>query len=224
MVKAENIIQHKLETLTEWEAHTEQNAPKDWLYGAPARARACARALATLSAHAHRAIRATRAIQSWRSMRRGAGQPRRFSLHSSACTRNTSAAGSSSCWCVRADAAWHAINARAVKLIGSCPTLCTGERGDLRLAGEVQAVLATHLHALQGAPRLRTRPRAGLRGGLSRLHPSARAADAQNGELLETIDGVNTPLLKKHIADHLTDGIIDDDEADAAAEGEDEED
>jgi len=47
---------------------------------------------------------------------------------------------------------------------------------------------------------------------------------AQNGELLETIDGVNTPLLKKYIADHLSEGIIDEDEVEATNEGEDEED
>ena len=50
------------------------------------------------------------------------------------------------------------------------------------------------------------------------------ACRAQNGELLETIDGVNTPLLKKFIADHLVDGIIDEDEVEAVGEGEDEED
>jgi hypothetical protein len=30
----ETVVQHKLETVAEWEAHTEANAPKDWLYGA----------------------------------------------------------------------------------------------------------------------------------------------------------------------------------------------
>jgi len=41
---------------------------------------------------------------------------------------------------------------------------------------------------------------------------------------LETIDGVNTPLLKKYISDHLVDGVIDDDEVEAAGDGEEEED
>jgi hypothetical protein len=54
------------------------------------------------------------------------------------------------------------------------------------------------------------------------LSPALRAA--QNGELLETIDGVNTPLLKKFIGDHLVDGIIDEDEVEAVGDGEDEED
>jgi hypothetical protein len=40
---------------------------------------------------------------------------------------------------------------------------------------------------------------------------------------LETIDGVNTPLLKKYIHDHLADGVIDEDEVEAAGDGDEDE-
>lgn len=56
------------------------------------------------------------------------------------------------------------------------------------------------------------------------LGMAASHAAAQNGELLETIDGVNTPLLKKYIADYLVDGVIDEDDVEAVGEGDEEED
>lgn len=62
-----------------------------------------------------------------------------------------------------------------------------------------------------------------MRATLNRASSLPATARAQNGELLETIDGVNTPLLKKYIADHLAEGVIEEEDA-PPGDGDDEED
>ena len=44
------------------------------------------------------------------------------------------------------------------------------------------------------------------------------------GELIETIEGVNSPAIEKTIADHLPEGMVDTAEDDAAGDGDEEED
>ncbi|KAJ1617069.1 hypothetical protein T492DRAFT_1152100 [Pavlovales sp. CCMP2436] len=129
------VVQHKLETTAEWEAHTEAAAPKDWLY--------------VVEIYAM--------------------------------------------WCGPTEAIHSTLKKLNVDYMG--------RRLKFFL---VSAEIADSLEKY----RLSSRPTFML---------------FKNGELLETIDGVNTPLLKKYIADHLADGIIDVDEVEATAEGEEEE-
>jgi hypothetical protein len=84
MVKGDLVVQHKLETAAEWEAHTEPNAPKDWLFGEPADPPS---PVASASQHATRSLQRARArvhplrAQSWKYTPRGAGRLRRSNRH-----------------------------------------------------------------------------------------------------------------------------------------------
>lgn len=103
MVKGEVSIQHKLETTAEWEAHTESNAPKDWLYGEcaylPAK-KGVSTALDAARTHTPSPAlgRARLSVQSSKYTRRGAGRRRPSCQRSKNFTWSTWAAVSNFFW------------------------------------------------------------------------------------------------------------------------------
>lgn len=99
----EQVIQHKLETTAEWEAHTELGAPKDWLYGGFAQFAGQPPRQPVFSDPDAACVRVPTshlASQLWKYMRLGVGRRRLSSRRLRSCTWSIWVGGSNSYWCV----------------------------------------------------------------------------------------------------------------------------